>query len=84
MHLKREGQTVQMRQQSLESRPQPFPTFLPGQNLPTEPMGARLGAQDGGLSGRGVVLNQELGVSEEDGIPCGLKGRKDSERRMGM
>lgn len=37
MNLEREGQPVQMRQQSPESRPQPFPTFLPGQNLPMEP-----------------------------------------------
>lgn len=78
MNLEREGQPVQMRQQSPESRPQPFPTFLPGQNLPMEPTGVRLGVQDGvGLSGRGAVLNQESGVSEEDGIPCGLRGRKD-------
>ena len=86
MNLEREGQPVQMRQQSLQSRPQPFPTFLPGQNLRMEPnSGVRRGAQDGaGLSGRGIVLNQESGVLVEDRIPHGLRGRKDSERRVGM
>lgn len=85
LNLEREGQPVQMRQQSLESRPQPFPTFLPGQNLRMEPnSGVRRGAQDGaGLSGRGIVLNQQSGVLE-DRIPRGLTGRKDSERRLGM